>query len=44
MLLTAHFLERKMCEYEALRTEIEALRLEVETEATSSGSGAGAGL
>jgi EPS-associated MarR family transcriptional regulator len=44
MLLTAHFLERKMQEYEALRTEIEALRLEVETEATSSGSGAGAGL
>lgn len=42
MLLTAHFLERKMQEYEALRSEIEALRLEVEMEASSSGAGSGA--
>lgn len=31
MQLTAHFLERKLHEYEALRAEIEALRQDVET-------------
>lgn len=38
MQLTAHFLERKLQEYEALRAEIEALRRDVEANlATDSG-------
>jgi EPS-associated MarR family transcriptional regulator len=44
MLLTKHFLERKMCEYDALRTEIEALRTEVEAEAAGRDGIAGAGV
>ena len=42
--LTAHFLERKMREYEALQAEIEALRLEVEADAAKSGDVQGAVL
>lgn len=41
MQLTAHFLERKMREYEALRAEIEALRAEVDAEAARHGGGSG---
>ena len=41
MQLTAHFLERKMQEYEALRTEIEVLRTEVEAAAERNGADAG---
>ena len=41
MQLTAHFLERKMHEYEALRAEIETLRQEVDAEAAHNGGGAG---
>lgn len=41
MQLTAHFLERKMQEYEALRAEIEALREDVNAEAARHGSGTG---
>ena len=41
MQLTAHFLERKMQEYEALRAEIEVLRTEVEAEAERNGADAG---
>lgn len=44
MLLTKHFLERKMHEYEALRTEIEALQLEVEAEAVRVGVVGGSGV
>lgn len=33
VLLTKHFLERKLREYDALRTEIEALQLELEATA-----------
>jgi len=42
--LTAHFLERKMREYEALQAEIEALRLEVEAEAAKGGDVQGVGF
>lgn len=41
MLLTAHFLQRKMQEYEALRAEIEALRADMEIDAARHGDGAG---
>lgn len=41
MQLTAHFLERKMREFEALRAEIEALRAEVDAEAARQGGGSG---
>lgn len=44
MLLNAHFLELKMQEYEAVRSAIEALRLEVGTDASSSGTASEAGL
>jgi len=44
MLLTKHFLERKMHEYEALRTEIESLRTEIEAEVASHDGVAGAGV
>ena len=44
MLLTKHFLERKMSEYDALCAEIEALRLEVEADASTVGGMAGAGV
>lgn len=41
MQLTAHFLERKMQEYEALRAEIEALREDVNADAARNGGGVG---
>lgn len=44
MQLTAHFLQRKMQEYEALRAEIEALRQEVEADASDNTGVSGAGL
>lgn len=44
MLLTKHFLARKMGEYEAMRAEIEALQTEIEAEAASQGLIAGANM
>lgn len=41
MQLTKYFLERKLAEYEALRTEIEALRVEVEADVADSTTVAG---
>lgn len=41
MQLTAHFLERKMQEYEALRAEIEVLRTEMEAEGVFNGGDTG---
>lgn len=41
MVLTKHFLERKMCEYDALRAEIEALRFELEANAVNIDAAAG---
>lgn len=40
MVLTKHFLERKLAEYEALRTEIEALKVEVESDIANSSASA----
>lgn len=44
MQLTAHFLERKRQEYEALRAEIEMLRAELEADACGNSGVSGAGL
>ncbi len=41
MQLTAHFLERKMREYEALRAEIEALRADMDADAARHGGSTG---
>lgn len=41
MQLTAHFLERKMREYEALRMEIDALRAEMDADTVRHGVGIG---